>query len=476
MMHKQIWLALLLGGCSLAPAYQRPETTLPPAFPAALTTPAPASATNAASSAPAAVIAWQAFFTDPVMRIWIEAALAHNRDLAQSVARVAQARAQYGIADAARLPSVALSGSAARAHTPATISPSGAAYTANQFSAGVSVPQFELDFWGRAANSSKSARHLWLASAEAEQAFRLSLIGQVASLAIAIRAGEEQIGLVDRALDARREGLAIAGLRLDAGVTSTVDYDQSRLLVTQAATELAELQRTTEQSRNLLRQLTGGVEPVRPPARQRLLSAAMVQPVAAGLPADLLVNRPDIRAAEHQLQSANANIGVARAAFLPSISLTAAGGFISGALADLLGGNATQWSAGGGLGLPLFDWGRRQAGVALSRARADELAAAYQGAVQQALREVGDALVARQRYAGQISAQRQAVEAQRRLARTARLRYDNGIAIYLELLDAERSLFAAEQQLVSLRSAELQNDVSLYVALGGGMAVAEKSP
>ena len=492
-MHKHIWLMLLLGGCSLAPAYQRPETSLPPAFPVAATTPATAApaaapaasaatatpAASAAAATPAASaahLAWQAFFADQEMQGWIEAALAHNRDLAQAVARVAAARAQYGIANAARLPAVSMNGAAARAHTPATISASGHAFTANQFSAGVSVPQFELDFWGRASNSSQAALHSWLATAEAGQAFRLSLIGQVASLVIATRAGGQQIDLVERALEARREGLAIAALRLKAGVTSTIDYDQARLLVTQAATELAELQRTTEQNHNLLRQLTGGVEPPRPPARQRLLSAAMVQPVAAGLPADLLRNRPDIRAAEHQLQAANANIGVARAAFLPSISLTAAGGFISGALADLLGGNATQWSAGSTLGLPLLDWGRRQAGVAQSRARADELAAAYQGAVQQALREVGDALVARQRYAGQIEAQREAVEAQRRLARTARLRYDNGIAIYLELLDAERSLFAAEQQLVSLRSAELQNDVSLYVALGGGTETAGKTP
>ncbi len=464
-MRKALWMALLLGGCSLAPTYQRPALNLPSDYAVA----EPAGPAQAPDGPAAATLPWQSFFTDPVIRAWIAAALEHNRDLAQSVARVAAARARYGVADAARLPVIGVEGGASRSRTPVTVSGTGAAITASQFSLGVAVPQFELDFWGRARESAQSARYDWLATAEAERAFRLSLIGQVGSLAIAIRAGEEQIGLVERALEARREGLDIAELRLKAGVTSTVDYDQARLLVTQAATELAELHRTTEQNRNLLRLLTGGVEPDRPEQRQRLMSSGMLQPVAAGLPSDLLLNRPDILAAEHQLRAANADIGVARAAYLPSISLTAVGGFLSGALGDLLTGDAQRWSAGSALSLPLFDWGGRRGNVAVTRAQAAELAAAYQGTVLQALREVRDALVARQNFAQQIKAQREAVEAQRRLARTARLRYDNGIAIYLELLDAERSLFAAEQQLVTLRSAELQNQVSLYVALGGGM-------
>lgn len=460
---RALLLPLLLAGCSFAPAYRQPDANLAPGY-----------AQPAAGSRPemqrAAEIAWHDYFTDPVVQAWIAAALEHNRDLAQSVARIAQARAQYRIADSARLPSLEATGSAGRARTSAAVTGIGVPITASQFDVGVAVPAFELDFWGRVRNSSESARQSYLATVEAERAFRLSLIGQVASTAIAIRAGEEQIALAERALEARREGLRIADMRLGAGVTSTVDYDQSRLLVTQAETELAELQRITERNRNLLRLLTGGVEPVRPEARQSLMTAGLMRDVGAGLPSDLLQNRPDILAAEHQLRAANADIGVARAAFLPSISLTAAGGFLSTALGSLLNSDSSRWSAGAGLGLPIFDWGRRAANVTLTRARADELVANYQGTAQQAFREVADALVGRQRYAEQIAAQQRAVEAQRRLARTARLRYDNGIAIYLELLDAERSLFAAEQQLLSLRSAELQNEVSLYVALGGGTA------
>ena len=457
-MRKPLLLLLLLAGCSLAPTWQQPDANLPVGY-----------AQPAAGARPAAEVDWREYFADPVLQAWIGAALEHNRDLAQAVARVAQARAQYRIADSARLPSLETQGSAGRARTSASATGLGVPITASQFDIGIAVPAFELDFWGRVRNQSESARQAWLATAEAERAFRLSLIGQVASTAIAIRAGEEQIALAERALEARREGLRIAGMRLEAGVTSTIDFDQARLLVTQAETELAELQRITERNRNLLRQLTGGVEPVRPAERRRLMESGLMREIGAGLPSDLLRNRPDILAAEHQLRSANADIGAARAAFLPTISLTAAGGFLSTALGELLDSGNSRWSAGAAVGLPIFDWGRRTANVNLTRARADELVAAYQGTAQQAFREVADALVGRQRYAEQIAAQQRAVEAQRRLARTARLRYDNGISIYLELLDAERSLFAAEQQLISLRSAELQNEVSLYVALGGGM-------
>ncbi len=476
-MHKLLCLGLTtaLAGCSLAPAYRQPVAPISASFPA----------TQPASQV-SADIGWREYFADPRLQAYIAAALANNRDLAQSVARVAQARAQYRIQDAERLPQLNVQAGASRTHQPLNALGMGSALPGggqpdspttisfNQYSLGVQVPSFELDFWGRVRNLSEAQRHEYLATVEGERAFRLSLIGQVAATYLQIRAGEEQIVLAGRAVVSRQEGLDIARRRMDAGVTSTVDYDQARLLVTQVETELAELRRTTAQNENLLTVLIGGPVTEALPASRPLGEQGNLTAIEPGLPSSLLANRPDILQAEQQLRAANANIGAARAAFLPSISLTGLAGFTSPALDDLTNSGSRQYQVSGAALLPIFDWGRRNAQLRLSRARADELVAAYQRAAQGAFREVADALVGRQLYAEQIAAQASAVEAQRRLAQTARKRYDNGISIYLEVLDAERSLFAAEQQLLALRSAELQNGVSLYVALGGGLR--ERSP
>jgi len=329
--------------------------------------------------------------------------------------------------------------------------------------------EFELDLWGRVRNLAEADRQRYLASVEGARAFRLSLIAQVAAAYFDIRASEERTILAERSLEGRREGVRIALLRLDAGVTSTVDHDQAVLLLTQAQTELADIRRTMEQARNLLDVLVGG--PVTGPLPPEAPLANQVRTIDPGLPSDLLASRPDILQAEHGLRAANADIGAARAAFFPSISLTGSFGFASTALGDLFKDRNQAWSYGGALGLPIFDWGRRSAQLKLSKAQADELVAAYQRAVQGAFQQVADGLIGRQRYAEQIVAQTRTVEAQRRLARTARLRYDNGIAIYLEVLDAERNLFSAGQQLLQLRAVELQNAVGLYTALGGGQRV-----
>jgi multidrug efflux system outer membrane protein len=467
----------MLAGCNFAPQYRQPVTPVSQTFPEAVAA--------APGSRLATELGWREFFGDARLETYIAAALANNRDLAQSVARIAQARAQYRITDAQRLPELGLQSRATRTRTPLnslgfgdalgggtgdgeqTAGPDAIEIT--QLNVGVAVTSFEIDFWGRVRNLSDAARARYLATVEAERAFRLSLVSQVAATYLTIRAGEERIALAERTLQGRREGLRIARLRMERGVTSTVDFDQSAVLVTQAETELAELQRTTGQAENLLTVLIGGPLNGPLPEARPLSQSAQFNAIDPGLPSALLVNRPDILGAELQLRAANADIGAARAAFFPNISLTGNYGFASPDLGDLFRGGAQAWSFGGALNLPIFDWGRREANLQLSRAQADELVASYQRTVQEAFREVADALVARRRYAEQITAQTRAVEAQRRLARTAQLRYQNGISIYLEVLDAERNLFAAEQQLIALRSAELQNGVSLYVALGGGI-------
>ncbi|MGC4252370.1 MAG: efflux transporter outer membrane subunit [Sphingobium sp.] len=417
---------------------------------------------------------WRDFFHDERLQALIAASLERNRDLAQSLARVAQARAQYRIQESQRLPTLEANGQGTRSRQPLSAlgvgaSPDAGAIEFTQYTANVGVSAFELDLWGRVRNLAEGERQRYLATEQGARAFRLSLIAQVAAAYYDVRASQERIALAQRTLEGRREGVRIAQKRLDAGVTSTVDYDQSVLLLTQAQTELADLQRTTEQAGNLLDVLTGGpVNGPLPPERP-LNPVQQVRALDPGLPSALLEARPDILETEHNLRGANADIGAARAAFFPTISLTGTYGFASPALDSLFGKDSRAWSFGGALNLPIFDLGKRTAQVKVSRARADELTAAYQRAVQGAFQEVSDALVARCRLAEQIEAQGATVTAQRRLARTARQRYDNGIAIYLEVLDAERNLFAAEQQLLQLRATDLQNSVSLYTALGGGL-------
>jgi multidrug efflux system outer membrane protein len=452
-------LAAILGGCSLIPPYRAPTAPIPESFPFASPT----------STAPtASQIAWRDFVGDPRLQALISAALANNRDLAVSVAQIDAARAQYRLQRAQQLPQGELSGSAVRLRQPAGGGDAASSVTFNSFDLALGVSAFELDFWGRARSLSEAARYSYFATVEARQAFRLSLIRDVAQTYLGLRETEERIVLAERTVSSRREGLEIARLRLDAGVTSTIDYDQSVALLTQADTQLADLRRTQAESANFLTVLVGGpvAEPL--PAARPLVEQGLVDGLDPGLPSELLENRPDILRVEALLRAANANIGAARAAFFPRISLTGAAGLASSELEHLVGTDSVTWRFGGLVDLPIFDWGPRTARLRISQAQRDAVTASYQRTVQEAFREVADSLAGRRHLADQIAAQELAVAAQRRLAETARLRYDNGIAIYLEVLDAERNLFSAEQALVQLRGASLRNQVALYVALGGG--------
>ncbi|RDE07372.1 efflux transporter outer membrane subunit [Sphingomonas aracearum] len=474
-----LFAPLVLAGCNLAPQYRQPIAPVSDRFAGA----APAASPAAAETRLATDLGWSEFFGDPRLRALIDAALTNNRDLAQSLARVAQARAQYRIEASARLPQLDINGGYTKSRQPLGAIPlpgglgsESAAVTLENWTTNVAVASFELDLWGRVRNLSEVARAQYLGTVQGARAYRLSLISQVAAAYYTILSGEERIALAERTLAGREEGVTIARRRLDAGVTSTVDYDQTVLLATQARADLAALQQQTGQARNLLDVLVGGPVAGTLPAARPLADSRQFARLDAGLPSALLLNRPDILEAEYQLLAANANIGAARAAFFPTISLTGQFGYVAPEVGDLFKANTRTWSYGANLSLPIFDWGRRRAQLRVSKAQADELAAAYQRAIQQAFREVADALVGRQALAQQIAAVEQTVATQQRLARTARQRYDQGLSIYLQVLDAERSLFAAQQQLIDLRSTVLQNDVALYVALGGGQRVRAADP
>lgn len=455
-------VATLMAGCNFAPVYQQPALPVPSAFPA----------TQDAGARPGSIgtPGWNSYFADPRLKQLIAAALDNNVDLAGSAARIEQARARFGIQDAQRLPS--LDGTAgytrSRQRIPALNGADAGTVVADNYTAGVGVSGFEIDLWGRVRNLSEQARAQFLSTVQGERAFRISLIGQVSAAYYDMRAGEARIALAEQTLQGRMEGLRIAQRRLDAGITTTVDYDQSVLLTTQAKSELADLKRSTEQARTLLTLLVGGSLPAAAEPPLPLEASGVTMVLEPGLPSSVLTERPDILEAELNLRAANANIGAARAAFFPNISLTGNLGFASPALGDLFNGSSRTWSFGPAIDLPIFDWGRRSAQLDLSRAQADEMIAVYQSSVQTAFREVADALVARRGFAEQIEAMEQTVAAQTRLSRTATRRYEQGLSIYLEVLDVERNLFNSRQQLIGLKSAAVQNEISLYVALGGG--------
>ncbi len=454
--------ALLLAGCSLAPPHVRPALPVPVVY--------PAEGQPELGQRGATGIGWHEFFLDPRLQTLIEFALDNNRDLRVAVARIEEARGQYRIQAADRLPEIDVSASGARSRTPVgVIGAGGGAGTGNRFDIGVGVTSFELDFWGRVRNLSEAARSSYLSTVAAERAFRLSLIRDVAINYLTARELAERIALAEATLTSRREGLRIARLRLDAGVTSALDFRQAETLLTQAETELAALRLARAQTRNFSYVLIGRQVPPDLPDSLPMARQGIIHDISPGLPSELLVNRPDIISAEERLRAARANVGAARAAFFPSISLTGDAGFASNELGHLIGSDGLSWSFGPTIRLPIFDWGRTRGNLTVAKARENIAVADYERTVQTAFREVADGLAGRRYLADQVAAQERALTAQRNLATLARLRYANGVAQYIEVLDAERNLFAAEQSMIQLRRAELENLVSLYVALGGGL-------
>ncbi|GMM92569.1 efflux transporter outer membrane subunit [Qipengyuania sp. MTN3-11] len=461
--------SILLAGCaSMAPEHSRPELATEPVFD-------PEYAPD--GSVVASQLSYRDWFGDPRLRGLIASALENNRDLLAATARVEQARARYRIQDSRRLPTVVANAGASRTRQPLGVNPSldsgdvegaPAAVTFDRFDLGVGVSSFELDFWGRIASLSEAARAEYLATVAAQRAFYLSLIADTATTYFEIVETEEQIALAEATAESRREGLRIARLRLDNGVTSALPYRQAETLLTQAEQQVSSERLALAQLRNQLAVLVGGSVPADIPKGQSLAAQGDERRLDTGLPSTLLLVRPDIVAAEEQLRAARANIGAARAAFFPTISLTGNAGLASSSLDGLFSGDSFAWSFGPAISLPIFDWGTREADLDLARALEVEQVANYDRTVQTAFREVSDALAGRRYLAEQVETLRRAVTAQERIARIAQLRYREGVADYLEVLDAERNLFSARQQLLTTERAWLQNRATLFVALGGG--------
>lgn len=450
-------LALALAGCvSLAPTYERPAAPVAPAFPDA--------ASAAGAGAAASGIEWQRFFADARLRQLIELALANNRDLRVAILNIEQARAQYQIRRADRLPTVNLGASGSR------MTRADDAISSN-YSAGLTVSAFELDLFGRVRNLSEAALSQFLATEEARKGAHISLIGSVANVYLGLLADDELLDLTQKTLAARQESFKLTELKYNSGVVSRLDLQQARSLVETARVALAQQQRQRAQDLNLLTLLVGQPLPATL-APGATLAATALPELPAGLPSDLLTARPDIRAAEQQLIGANANIGAARAAFLPRISLTGSAGSASSELSGLFSGGSFGWSFAPQMLLPIFDAGRNSANLGSAKAARAIALTQYERAIQTAFREVADALAGQATFSEQLAAQRAVAEAEAERFELSELRYRSGAASYLDLLDAQRSLFGAQQAAVQANLQRLQNQVTLYRVLGGGWSEA----
>lgn len=442
-----------LSGCSLIPQYERPAAPVPAVY----------SQTGAQGENTA--IAWRDYFTDPRLQQLIALALDNNRDLRVAALNLEQARAQFQVQRSALLPNLGGVASANRGNSQVT-GELGTTYTV-----GLAVSAWELDFFGRIHSLKEAALAQYLATDEGRKAYELTLVSSVAQGWLALIADEELLDISRRTLLTREESIKLAKLRFDAGFASELDYRQAESLTEAARATFAQQQRQRALNEHALALLLGAQIPPEVLSSIQGAKLSEVTPMAdipAGMPSDLLTRRPDIRAAEHQLIAANANIGAARAAFFPSISLTAQYGSVSNDLSNLFKSGTWGFNIGPSLNLPIFTGGRLTANLQSARAEREIAVAQYEKAIQTSFKEVSDALASRTTLAEQARAQTAQAEAERKRFYLSDLRYRNGVASYLDLLDAQRSLFALEQADVQVRLSQLMNQINLYKALGGG--------
>ena len=444
-------LALTLCACgSMAPDYQRPAAPVAASF-----------ASESAGGTAATTIEWRQFFSDARLQSLITLALANNRDLRIAVLNIEQARAQYDIRRADQWPTVNAGLSGARV-------PTSSGGISSTYSAGVLVTAYELDLFGRVRSLGEAALAQYLASEEARKAAQISLIATVATSYLALQGDEELLRVTRETLLTREASLRLIKLRFDNGASSLIDLRQAESLLESARVALAQATRQRALDENALVLLLGQPMPATLPEGVPITAAATLPELAAGLPSDLLARRPDIRQAEQLLIAANANIGAARAAFFPKISLTASLGSVSNQLSGLFNAGSGGWSFAPQLLQPVFDAGRNQGNLQVAQVGRDIALAQYERAIQSAFREVSDALAGRATLGEQLRAQQAVVRAEQDRYRLADLRYRNGVASYLDALDAQRSLFAAQQAQVQLLAQYQQNGVTLYRVLGGG--------
>ena len=478
-------LAFVLSGCTLIPDYHRP------ASPVAVTYPdygGPALGRESQLSADR--IGWRDFFRDPALRALIEAALRNNRDLRVAALNIATAQAQYRAQVAGLFPQIDLTGSGAYGTLPAQTSiptsstgiggaagsgatsaliPTGPQHVPYRyFNAGVGFTNYELDLFGRVRSQSRQAFEQALGYDETRTSMQITLVSEVANAWLTVLADRELLRLTRETVASEQRSLDLTVRTLQGGTNTLLAVRQAQTALQTARANLSQYARQEDQDTDALVLLLGQPVPADLPHGRSLEDQGLLTDIPAGLPSELLARRPDVRAAEHDLIAANANIGAARAAFFPSITLTANGGVAGSALSKLVTRGATTFSIDPQVNIPIFTFGLNAANLALAKRQRDIQVAQYEKAIQTAFREVADALAGRATYADQVREQQHLVDAAADSVRLSQLRFTAGVDTFLPVLDAQRTLYSAQQGLLQLRQAQVANLVTLYKALGGG--------
>jgi multidrug efflux system outer membrane protein len=456
----------LLAGCSLAPVYERPAQPVATVWPAGDAYQGVPAA--AADAKPVSQILWREYFTDDKLRQVIELALANNRDLRVSVLNIEKAKAQYNIDTAALLPKLSASVSETASRTPGTMTASGERTISRQYSGGLTMASYELDFFGKLRDTADAGLQTYLGTEEARRTQQITLVAEVANAYLTLSADQQRLKLAQDTLKSQQTTYALIEKRFASGVVAGPDLYDARTSVESARNDVAVYTAQVAVDRNALTLLTGSPVPEALLPGAELADVAQLAPIPAGLPSDLLQSRPDVQEAERTLRAANANIGVARAAFFPSISLTASGGSASSSLSGLFKAGSGAWTFVPQVSLPIFDGGVNRANLNIAKANRDIAVAQYEKAVQTAFQEVADALATRGTLDQRLSSQQALVQAAQQSYTINEARYRNGADSYLNALVSQRALYAAQQTLITTRLAKTGNAVTLYKVLGGG--------
>ncbi len=462
--------AVWLSACNLAPKYEQPALAVPDSIAAGA-----ARSIEASESAldTAKALNWVA---NPQLRQVVALALSHNRDLRVAVANMEKARAQYGITRADLLPSVTAQAQGTRSRNSADLS-NGQSTVSEQFTAQLGFASYEIDFWGRIRNLSEAGLQAFLQSEANQRNVQIGLIAEVSNAWLNLAADLARLALAKSTLESREKAYELTRRMYELGATSGLVLAQNLSTVETARGDVAAYTSQVQRSRNALELLVGGSVPAELlPETQTLMvdtsSNLGLLPVPENLPSSVLLQRPDVQAAEHNLRAMNANIGAARAALFPSISLTGSVGSGSRELDQLFGSGTGTWSFMPQIKLPIFDGGRLRAGVEVAKANERIALAQYEKAVQTAFKEVADALADRAQWGARLGAQYGMVQATQKAFELSEARFQAGVDDYLTVLDAQRSLYAAQQNLIALRLAEQINRVTLWKTLGGQETVA----
>lgn len=451
-------VALWLAGCTMAPSYERPAAPVAAEFPDA----------GGVAAATIADIQWREFYADPKLRELIDLALTNNRDLRVAILNIDQARAQYRIQRSQSFPQLDAVGNQSVNRIPASVSQTGQSMTTRQLSANIALSAYELDLFGRVRSLNGQALEQFLATGEARKAAQISLISEVANTYLTWAADLEQLALAQQTLKSQTDSYELTKRRFELGSASELTLRQIQTSVDTARVNVATYTRLIAQDRNALVLLLGTAVPEQLTPASLTDTVSTVAELPAGLPSDLLSRRPDILQAEHELKAANFNIGAARAAFYPRITLTGSAGSSSNDLNGLFDAGSGAWSFVPQINVPLFAGGANRANLDAANVGRQIEVAQYEQAIQTAFREVADALAERNTLGDQLAARQSLVEATSTSFRLSQARFERGVDSYLDVLDSQRSLYTAQQGLIDARLQKLTNTVTLYKALGGG--------